>query len=413
MAQSDIVVKDGTVLERGSFDHTGSLLVSWVFPEEKLALAPLNVLAVLLNDSPALFVDSRAYLRKTMDLFDSTVTFAAYPMFGNNVFTMEVSFVRDRFAHRFLGLERKTFNLARRLLAKGPKLDPVSLTLAKGKVIRANADARGTPGFIASLGLADCFFPGLAKVLHYQLDDEIVKNLSADQVRKAWEAVRDAPSFATGAGLDKTARSVHKLWGQAKGPVSLVLDKPYQGVVKDYSFDSESATTVVGVAYSLKGYPLSSEKDRAISNIFSDMLQDEDSPLFQGLREKGGFTYAPQAELLGNGNALVVSFLTDSLKKDRALKATDSLMATIGDTLTVARLDSAKKDRIRHYLSAYDSNRSLAKADMQALMTQRPYGLEGRIKAVEGVNISDIRGLAKTLRKIGSYSLVGSFKGGD
>lgn len=406
------IAAPGVAFASGVKGRIDAVVVQYFVSADSTSFEALRLLAGLLEESPKAFKSTRAMLLKRGDLFSPGIGFSAGRVRENPnllTFTVSVAMIQDGFIHPFFSLEKKAIRLAKTILEKGPKTDPVSLTLAKGKMIRENADAKNDPLGKAIRGLGANFLPDLILGELPAGDDEKTKSLTEADVLKAAKAVKAAPTLISAAGPKW-------LWKAAR---SAFFTKPYGGQLKavpvreqpisDLSMESGNASAVA-VAYrapSLEGKGL---KGQVAGELLSTCLSGPDSLLFDGLREKGGFTYSPGFRLVDRGNVALVAFTTDALKANRAVKATDALMGKAAEGITQAQLDGAKALALTGLANAAHVGLVLAYRNLALLKKGFPLDLEGEKAAIMSIRLDDVKALAD-YRKIGSFSVIGSFKG--
>ena len=156
------------------------------------------------------------------------------------------------------------------------------------------------------------------------------------------------------------------------------------------------------------GYQIEAEqgnKGHALKNILSKVLSDDNSPLFQGLREEKGLTYGVDVSFPKGDKAMIVSSVIDAKNVDEFIKTTDKLLSTCAESITQERLDDIKKAIKTSIDDMFGEPTTYALALNKSVLNQSPSTADELMKLYDSITLDDVKDAIKSLKKVGSFTV--------
>ena len=333
----------GLILRPSGEFRKNSACISLVIDKDKTSYEALLALSVMLKVSSNAYKDERGYKLRLMNLYSSTVSFGAVRYGNKYLFNILLECPLDKFIESsFSSLESKVFKTYKDLIYKGFDHDEEKLMLVKGRMIRDNGDTTANPFFMALEGLRKNFFPEATFGYPPCGDNTRIMSLTFDDLEKALEAVRKADAYIGSVGFQKKGREFGKLFSIGEKAPEWKFDISVEDKVSDLSLIKDGITSsCIAIGYQIEAEQ--GNKGHALKNILSKVLSDDNSPLFQGLREEKGLTYGVDVSFPKGDKAMIVSSVIDVKNVDEFIKTTDKLLSTCAESITQERLDDIKK----------------------------------------------------------------------
>lgn len=388
------------------------MAVTFYVDKKDTNISALNVLAGLLTSYPKKFKSNRAKIKEEMLLCNSSCVFSCFNDTTNYSFMMLVGCCSNSYTHALTNIEKKVLKFALDILKKGPKTDPVSMTLVKGRMIRSTEDLKGSADYKVLNGLQKNFLPECVDLGLPMGEEEQIKAVTDKDVLKALDLVLKAKHNVCEVGFDHETNLIKRA---LKGEPYFRTEKKdvlVKGPMQDLSISVDSPSTVVAILYKLKKHSFHDFKERMISTVFLAMLSSPDSFLFKEVREKYGFTYGISVESIADGQVLSASFHTDPASVKVAIKVVDSLLLDNNKYLTKEVFQNV----VKGMLSSYEKNLNRA-SQLVPFLSSRfesklPLDLKDSVEMLQLITFQDVLDFGKEISKVGSFTAVGQFKGG-
>lgn len=395
----------GLILRPSGEFRKNSACISLVIDKDKTSYEALLALSVMLKVSSNAYKDERGYKLRLMNLYSSTVSFGAVRYGNKYLFNILLECPLDKFIESsFSSLESKVFKTYKDLIYKGFAHDEAKLMLVKGRMIRDNGDTTANPFFMALEGLRKNFFPEATFGYPPCGDNTRIMSLTFDDLEKALEAVRKADAYIGSVGFQKKGREFGKLFSIGEKAPEWKFDISVEDKVSDLSLIKDGITSsCIAIGYQIEAEQ--GNKGHALKNILSKVLSDDNSPLFQGLREEKGLTYGVDVSFPKGDKAMIVSSVIDAKNVDEFIKTTDQLLSTCAESITQERLDDIKKAIKTSIDDMFGEPTTYALALNKSVLNQSPSTADELMKLYDGITLDDVKDAIKSLKKVGSFTI--------
>lgn len=395
----------GLILRPSGEFRKNSACISLVIDKDKTSYEALLALSVMLKVSSNAYKDERGYKLRLMNLYSSTVSFGAVRYGNKYLFNILLECPLDKFIESsFSSLESKVFKTYKDLIYKGFAHDEAKLMLVKGRMIRDNGDTTANPFFMALEGLRKNFFPEATFGYPPCGDNTRIMSLTFDDLEKALEAVRKADVYIGSVGFQKKGREFGKLFSIGEKAPEWKFDISVEDKVSDLSLIKDGITSsCIAIGYQIEAEQ--GNKGHALKNILSKVLSDDNSPLFQGLREEKGLTYGVDVSFPKGDKAMIVSSVIDAKNVDEFIKTTDKLLSTCAESITQERLDDIKKAIKTSIDDMFGEPTTYALALNKSVLNQSPSTADELMKLYDSITLDDVKDAIKSLKKVGSFTV--------
>lgn len=395
----------GLILRPSGEFRKNSACISLVIDKDKTSYEALLALSVMLNVSSNAYKDERGYKLRLMNLYSSTVSFGAVRYGNKYLFNILLECPLDKFIESsFSSLESKVFKTYKDLIYKGFAHDEAKLMLVKGRMIRDNGDTTANPFFMAIEGLRKNFFPEATFGYPPCGDNTRIMSLTFDDLEKALEAVRKADAYIGSVGFQKKGREFGKLFSIGEKAPEWKFDISVEDKVSDLSLIKDGITSsCIAIGYQIEAEQ--GNKGHALKNILSKVLSDDNSPLFQGLREEKGLTYGVDVSFPKGDKAMIVSSVIDAKNVNEFIKTTDQLLSTCAESITQERLDDIKKAIKTSIDDMFGEPTTYALALNKSVLNQSPSTADELMKLYDSITLDDVKDAIKSLKKVGSFTV--------
>lgn len=395
----------GLILRPSGEFRKNSACISLIIDKDKTSYEALLALSVMLKVSSNAFKDERGYKLRLMNLYSSTVSFGAVRYGNKYLFNILLECPLDKFIESsFSSLESKVFKTYKDLIYKGFAHDEAKLMLVKGRMIRDNGDTTANPFFMALEGLRKNFFPEATFGYPPCGDNTRIMSLTFDDLEKALEAVRKADAYIGSVGFQKKGREFGKLFSIGEKAPEWKFDISVEDKVSDLSLIKDGITSsCIAIGYQIEAEQ--GNKGHALKNILSKVLSDDNSPLFQGLREEKGLTYGVDVSFPKGDKAMIVSSVIDAKNVNEFIKTTDQLLSTCAESITQERLDDIKKAIKTSIDDMFGEPTTYALALNKSVLNQSPSTADELMKLYDSITLDDVKDAIKSLKKVGSFTI--------
>lgn len=395
----------GLILRPSGEFRKNSACISLVIDKDKTCYEALLALSVMLKVSSNAYKDERGYKLRLMNLYSSTVSFGAVRYGNKYLFNILLECPLDKFIESsFSSLESKVFKTYKDLIYKGFDHDEAKLMLVKGRMIRDNGDTTANPFFMALEGLRKNFFPEATFGYPPCGDNTRIMSLTFDDLEKALEAVRKADAYIGSVGFQKKGREFGKLFSIGEKAPEWKFDISVEDKVSDLSLIKDGITSsCIAIGYQIEAEQ--GNKGHALKNILSKVLSDDNSPLFQGLREEKGLTYGVDVSFPKGDKVMIVSSVIDAKNVDEFIKTTDKLLSTCAESITQERLDDIKKAIKTSIDDMFGEPTTYALALNKSVLNQSPSTADELMKLYDSITLGDVKDAIKSLKKVGSFTI--------
>lgn len=395
----------GLILRPSGEFRKNSACISLVIDKDKASYEALLALSVMLKVSSNAYKDERGYKLRLMNLYSSTVSFGAVRYGNKYLFNILLECPLDKFIESsFFSLESKVFKTYKDLIYKGFAHDEAKLMLVKGRMIRDNGDTTANPFFMALEGLRKNFFPEATFGYPPCGDNTRIMSLTFDDLEKALEAVRKADAYIGSVGFQKKGREFGKLFSIGEKAPEWKFDISVEDKVSDLSLIKDGITSsCIAIGYQIEAEQ--GNKGHALKNILSKVLSDDNSPLFQGLREEKGLTYGVDVSFPKGDKAMIVSSVIDAKNVNEFIKTTDQLLSTCAESITQERLDDIKKAIKTSIDDMFGEPTTYALALNKSVLNQSPSTADELMKLYDSITLGDVKDAIKSLKKVGSFTI--------
>lgn len=395
----------GLILRPSGEFRKNSACISLIIDKDKTSYEALLALSVMLKVSSNAYKDERGYKLRLMNLYSSTVSFGAVRYGNKYLFNILLECPLDKFIESsFSSLESKVFKTYKDLIYKGFAHDEAKLMLVKGRMIRDNGDTTANPFFMALEGLRKNFFPEATFGYPPCGDNTRIMSLTFDDLEKALEAVRKADAYIGSVGFQKKEREFGKLFSIGEKAPEWKFDISVEDKVSDLSLIKDGITSsCIAIGYQIEAEQ--GNKGHALKNILSKVLSDDNSPLFQGLREEKGLTYGVDVSFPKGDKAMIVSSVIDAKNVDEFIKTTDQLLSTCAESITQERLDDIKKAIKTSIDDMFGEPTTYALALNKSVLNQSPSTADELMKLYDSITLDDVKDAIKSLKKVGSFTI--------
>lgn len=395
----------GLILRPSGEFRKNSACISLVIDKDKTSYEALLALSVMLKVSSNAYKDERGYKLRLMNLYSSTVSFGAVRYGNKYLFNILLECPLDKFIESsFSSLESKVFKTYKDLIYKGFAHDEAKLMLVKGRMIRDNGDTTANPFFMALEGLRKNFFPEATFGYPPCGDNTRIMSLTFDDLEKALEAVRKADAYIGSVGFQKKGREFGKLFSIGEKAPEWKFDISVEDKVSDLSLIKDGITSsCIAIGYQIEAEQ--GNKGHALKNILSKVLSDDNSPLFQGLREEKGLTYGVDVSFPKGDKAMIVSSVIDAKNVNEFIKITDQLLSTCAESITQERLDDIKKAIKTSIDDMFGEPTTYALALNKSVLNQSPSTADELMKLYDSITLGDVKDAIKSLKKVGSFTI--------
>lgn len=395
----------GLILRPSGEFRKNSACISLIIDKDKTSYEALLALSVMLKVSSNAYKDERGYKLRLMNLYSSTVSFGAVRYGNKYLFNILLECPLDKFIESsFSSLESKVFKTYKDLIYKGFAHDEAKLMLVKGRMIRDNGDTTANPFFMALEGLRKNFFPEATFGYPPCGDNTRIMSLTFDDLEKALEAVRKADAYIGSVGFQKKGREFGKLFNIGEKAPEWKFDISVEDKVSDLSLIKDGITSsCIAIGYQIEAEQ--GNKGHALKNILSKVLSDDNSPLFQGLREEKGLTYGVDVSFPKGDKAMIVSSVIDAKNVNEFIKTTDQLLSTCAETITQERLDDIKKAIKTSIDDMFGEPTTYALALNKSVLNQSPSTADELMKLYDSITLDDVKDAIKSLKKVGSFTI--------
>ncbi len=395
----------GLILRPSGEFRKNSACISLIIDKDKTSYEALLALSVMLKVSSNAYKDERGYKLRLMNLYSSTVSFGAVRYGNKYLFNILLECPLDKFIESsFSSLESKVFKTYKDLIYKGFAHDEAKLMLVKGRMIRDNGDTTANPFFMALEGLRKNFFPEATFGYPPCGDNTRIMSLTFDDLEKALEAVRKADAYIGSVGFQKKGRQFGKLFSIGEKAPEWKFDISVEDKVSDLSLIKDGITSsCIAIGYQIEAEQ--GNKGHALKNILSKVLSDDNSPLFQGLREEKGLTYGVDVSFPKGDKAMIVSSVIDAKNVDEFIKTTDQLLSTCAESITQERLDDIKKAIKTSIDDMFGEPTTYALALNKSVLNQSPSTADELMKLYDSITLDDVKDAIKSLKKVGSFTI--------
>lgn len=395
----------GLILRPSGEFRKNSACISLIIDKDKTSYEALLALSVMLKVSSNAYKDERGYKLRLMNLYSSTVSFGAVRYGNKYLFNILLECPLDKFIESsFSSLESKVFKTYKDLIYKGFAHDEAKLMLVKGRMIRDNGDTTANPFFMALEGLRKNFFPEATFGYPPCGDNTRIMSLTFDDLEKALEAVRKADAYMGSVGFQKKGREFGKLFNIGEKAPEWKFDISVEDKVSDLSLIKDGITSsCIAIGYQIEAEQ--GNKGHALKNILSKVLSDDNSPLFQGLREEKGLTYGVDVSFPKGDKAMIVSSVIDAKNVNEFIKTTDQLLSTCAESITQERLDDIKKAIKTSIDDMFGEPTTYALALNKSVLNQSPSTADELMKLYDSITLDDVKDAIKSLKKVGSFTI--------
>lgn len=395
----------GLILRPSGEFRKNSACISLIIDKDKTSYEALLALSVMLKVSSNAYKDERGYKLRLMNLYSSTVSFGAVRYGNKYLFNILLECPLDKFIESsFSSLESKVFKTYKDLIYKGFAHDEAKLMLVKGRMIRDNGDTTANPFFMALEGLRKNFFPEATFGYPPCGDNTRIMSLTFDDLEKALEAVRKADAYIGSVGFQKKGREFGKLFSIGEKVPEWKFDISVEDKVSDLSLIKDGITSsCIAIGYQIEAEQ--GNKGHALKNILSKVLSDDNSPLFQGLREEKGLTYGVDVSFPKGDKAMIVSSVIDAKNVNEFIKTTDQLLSTCAESITQERLDDIKKAIKTSIDDMFGEPTTYALALNKSVLNQSPSTADELMKLYDSITLDDVKDAIKSLKKVGSFTI--------
>lgn len=395
----------GLILRPSGEFRKNSACISLVIDKDKTSYEALLALSVMLKVSSNAYKDERGYKLRLMNLYSSTVSFGAVRYGNKYLFNILLECPLDKFIESsFSSLESKVFKTYKDLIYKGFAHDEAKLMLVKGRMIRDNGDTTANPFFMALEGLRKNFFPEATFGYPPCGDNTRIMSLTFDDLEKALEAVRKADAYIGSVGFQKKGREFGKLFSIGEKAPEWKFDISVEDKASDLSLIKDGITSsCIAIGYQIEAEQ--GNKGHALKNILSKVLSDDNSPLFQGLREEKGLTYGVDVSFPKGDKAMIVSSVIDAKNVDEFIKTSDKLLSTCAESITQERLDDIKKAIKTSIDDMFGEPTTYALALNKSVLNQSPSTADELMKLYDSITLGDVKDAIKSLKKVGSFTI--------
>lgn len=395
----------GLILRPSGEFRKNSACISLVIDKDKTSYEALLALSVMLKVSSNAYKNERGYKLRLMNLYSSTVSFGAVRYGNKYLFNILLECPLDKFIESsFSSLESKVFKTYKDLIYKGFAHDEAKLMLVKGRMIRDNGDTTANPFFMALEGLRKNFFPEATFGYPPCGDNTRIMSLTFDDLEKALEAVRKADAYIGSVGFQKKGREFGKLFSIGEKAPEWKFDISVEDKVSDLSLIKDGITSsCIAIGYQIEAEQ--GNKGHALKNILSKVLSDDNSPLFQGLREEKGLTYGVDVSFPKGDKAMIVSSVIDAKNVNEFIKTTDQLLSTCAESITQERLDDIKKAIKTSIDDMFEEPTTYALALNKSVLNQSPSAADELMKLYDSITLGDVKDAIKSLKKVGSFTI--------
>ena len=395
----------GLILRPSGEFRKNSACISLIIDKDKTSYEALLALSVMLKVSSNAYKDERGYKLRLMNLYSSTVSFGAVRYGNKYLFNILLECPLDKFIESsFSSLESKVFKTYKDLIYKGFAHDEAKLMLVKGRMIRDNGDTTANPFFMALEGLRKNFFPEATFGYPPCGDNTRIMSLTFDDLEKALDAVRKADAYIGSVGFQKKGREFGKLFSIGEKAPEWKFDISVEDKVSDLSLIKDGITSsCIAIGYQIEAEQ--GNKGHALKNILSKVLSDDNSPLFQGLREEKGLTYGVDVSFPKGDKAMIVSSVIDAKNVNEFIKTTDQLLSTCAESITQERLDDIKKAIKTSIDDMFGEPTTYALALNKSVLNQSPSTADELMKLYDSITLDDVKDAIKSLKKVGSFTI--------
>ena len=387
---------DNNVCDLG-FDTTRQvqLMVVWPLPDD-LSLASIYLYAMLMKESPASFASFRTLALKYDSIGGFPPDFQVVTIGGKRCLLLTTGCVINRFMHSFPSVESLLISRTEKLISRGPKLDPVSLSLAKGKLCQSIRSFETNPQAILVRAVLSCY-NNLKITSPTSLKWSAIEGLKDTDVSRVAEAVASAKSFAVYSNI-RHGGSIRKHFGST----GYVLQPFTPAVCNTGSADPQFFFTptrydLVNRIYRLSG-PVEAKPSFAtelIQRLVQSLLWGlDDSVLFLNIREKEGLVYSMNVSFYAP-DLLSISFRTGLGLGRSAIRRLDEAIAGSAEAITASNFDSAinnVRDSIHENFAEAD-----ARIAIDSMMLGWPISEGEQLQDLAHIQVAQVKDLLNRL----------------
>jgi len=406
--ENKVVVKDNMIYATNFKSRFCVAVIDFFVPKDKVKYSTLKMLASLMNNYPKYFSSSRTKLRTQMLMYNSSTSFDVYNRNDSYVFSMKITCPSDDYIKSAYRVEKRAIKTGINTFNKGPKTDPLSLTLVKGRMIKSIKNKKNNPIYKALEGLTNTFIPK-SLFLESDYSEEEVKQINESMILSAFNEVKKSNRNISSVGFD---HSISLLLKHFKGNSQHFIDIPFnnpESDVKSSSIKTNLLSTAMAFAYSFNSHEYSL-KNYYVREIFASMMNGMNGPLFKVLREEQGLSYSFSFRIHYFEKMIFIYFNTSPFKVNTALKSMDEVILNHQKYLSEEIFQMAKKELLLSVNSKMDA------FEFDFLIHNNfyhnlSYDLSEINKEIESIQYQDILYYFSGLTKVGDFTVLGEYLG--
>lgn len=406
------IVSEKNLIYAPSFtSRTCNATIRFFVSKEKVSLEALKVLAFLMNYYPKNFTSLKNKTKTEMLMCNGTTLFSASNNNDHYDFFINFYCPSNLYVKNWYSNEKRLIKLGVKTFLKGPKTDEVSLTLAKGKLIRLIQSQLNTPDFKSMEGLAKSFFPDSILKDGTYGKEEAIKAVDEKKLIDALKEIEHSKRNISFVGFDSSKNLLLKNFSGELRKKDFSYKLNVNETKEDLSIVTNLNSTSICIAYRLNSYDLSSYKNYLRINLLKDMLYSTNGVLFKVLREQYGYTYGYTLTYDPPLDSLIISYKTAPSKVSSSIKLCDKLMNELKDSLTEEEFEIAIKERRAGIENIFKKSDSLNMYLNNCIYNDYPLSLEERIQVVNSLTLDDIKEVISNVSKVGSFTSIGKYEG--
>ena len=249
----------------------------------------------------------------------------------------------------------------------------------------------------------------------FTIDDECtieqIDKITLEDIKKTYKKINSSKRYVFGvsANIKSSKKYLKKYFKPNTELEPLNFYKDFNEIkVSDLVEESEKyINSTLGITYISNS--LNSIKDQFIKQIALFILSNSSSSiLFTEAREKRGLCYSIYSTALSNTN--IVNIFVDINKKDytETLKLVDKLVSTSSNAVSEALFNAAVNDTISNLIDIQSTPIDLVSFTRKLRLYNYQNSIDELIEEVKNIKIEEVINFLKSLKKSGSYALLGT-----
>lgn len=329
---------------------------------------------------------------------------------GQTYVTFSTDYLSKKYSPSLNGLTKSALKLLNAQIYSGLNESLENFTQFKTALIKKISDSNKRASTIVSKKLKENFYPDL-----FTIDDECtieqIDKITLEDIKKTYKKINSSKRYVFGvsANIKSSKKYLKKYFKPNTELEPLNFYKDFNEIkVSDLVEESEKyINSTLGITYISNS--LNSIKDQFIKQIALFILSNSSSSiLFTEAREKRGLCYSIYSTPLSNTN--IVNIFVDINKKDytETLKLVDKLVSTSSNAVSEALFNAAVNDTISNLIDIQSTPIDLVSFTRKLRLYNYQNSIDELIEEVKNIKIEEVINFLKSLKKSGSYALLGT-----